>query len=297
LPANFKRHMNRSTSFFKKTFKVLLYTLLIVAGIYLTFMFAFGGYGKKPITLTMPTNNNGHIFFAHRAMSGYYPESSLSAVKGAKDEGLNGVELDIQKDRNGELIIFHDESCERLLGFKGLIDTMTLAEIKKYPLIFQEKVKSDSYVISVKELLDNYSNKLLFYFDMKLTDFKTADDMVKLIRHYGIEKSCIVANSDFPFVFYIEHTYPEITTVLEGFDAGKEWTYYLMPKNLKPDFFSGFSWNLDAAHVAWLKKHDLVDRRIVYGVGIDNIKTMLNYGLKHLIVDYDTAMRHVVTLR
>lgn len=285
--------MNNAASLLKKAFKVLLYSVVIIALIYFVFIFSFGGYGKKPLTLNQPKNSTGRLLFAHRGLSGYYPESSMASVQAAKDIGFDGVELDIQKNGEGELIIFHDETCERLLGIKGTIDTMTMAEIKKYPLIFQEKTKSNSYVISVKELLDIYKDSLFFYFDMKLKDFETADDLVKLIKQYGIEKSCIVANSDFPFIFYIEHTYPDISTVLEGFDAGKEWTYYLMPKSLKPDFYSGFSWNVTQEHVDWLKKNDLLNTRIAYGVGVDNIKTMVDYGLTNLIIDYDTNITSV----
>jgi glycerophosphoryl diester phosphodiesterase len=276
--------------------KGLSISLLILIILYVLFILSFGGYGKKTATFGLPGSKNKSFFFAHRALSLYYPESSIEAVKAAKQRGLDGVELDIMKDRNGELIVFHDqEDCQRLLGFTGRIDTMTLAEIKKYPLIFGEKIKSSSHVMSLDELAESgYKDSLLFYFDMKLTDLKTADDMISFIKKNKIEKNCLVANSSFSFVFYIEYKSPEINTVLEGFDAGKEWTYYLMPKSLKPDFFSGFSWNLDQSHVNWLKKNDLLDSRIVYGVGLENLPVMQSYGLKNLILDYDTLMEPLI---
>jgi len=142
-------------------------------------------------------------------------------------------------------------------------------------------------------LLDRHSKDFLFYFDMKLTDFKTAEDMVDLIKEYGIEKNSIIANSDILFVFYLENKHREISTALEGFDTGKEWTYYLMPRKLKPDFYSSFYWNIDADHVEWLKDHKLMDQRIAYGMVPPDIKPMKDLGITNMIVDYDSTMGNV----
>ena len=284
--------MELSGTRYKKALKITGYFLCGILIIYFTFIFAFGGYGKKDITFHMPVSaDNEGIFFAHRGVSLYYPENSLLSMQQAKDKGFLGVEIDIRKDKDGELIVFHDDFCDRLLGIKGRVDTMTSAEIKKYPLLFNElKFDTNVYMMTVKELLDAYGDDFYFYFDMKLTDFETADDMVEIIKAYHLDKRCIIANSDAPFVFYIENKYPEMTTALEGFDSGKEWTYYLMPKELKPDFFSSFYWNIDTAHVNWLKENDLLDYRISYGMIANDIKPTLGLGLKHLIVDYDSTM-------
>src|SRR3954466_1626272 len=104
--------MTKTAAFFRRLLKVLLYIGIVIIVLYVALMFTFGGYGKKPANLSRPKTGNGLTLFAHRALSLYYPESSMLAVQGAKRKGFSGVELDIQKDGDGELIIFHDEDCE-----------------------------------------------------------------------------------------------------------------------------------------------------------------------------------------
>ncbi|MCW3085382.1 MAG: hypothetical protein JWP12_2748 [Bacteroidetes bacterium] len=79
-------------------------------------------------------------------------------------------------------------------------------------------------------------------------------------------------------------------TVLEGFNAGKEWMYYFIPKNLKPDFLSGFYSATNEAHVNWLKENDLLDSKIAYGVDLKNYKAVLKSGFKNILIDYDSLM-------
>lgn len=278
--------------FAKRLLKGLAYTLLALIGIYLAFMFSYGGFGKKEAGINSHNSApEDKLLFAHRGIDLYYPESCELSIDMAKDAGFPALEIDIRRDKNGELIVFHDDFCERLLGVKGDVDTMSYSDLKKYPLLYREiKYDTNVYMITLRELLDKYSKDFLFYFDMKLTDFETADDMVKIIKEYHIEKHAIIANSDILFVFYLENKHREISTALEGFDSGKEWTYYLMPKKLKPDFYSSFYWNIDSDHIDWLKKKDLMDQRIAYGMVPPDIKPMMDFGISNMIVDFDSTM-------
>jgi hypothetical protein len=52
----------------------------------------------------------------------------------------------------------------------------------------------------------------------------------------------------------MEYRHPEVRTVLEGFVAGKEWTYRLMPVHMRPNLLSSFAATTVEAQVAWLRK-------------------------------------------
>ncbi|PBQ34732.1 hypothetical protein CNR22_24135 [Sphingobacteriaceae bacterium] len=278
--------------FAKKPVKITAYILLCFTSLYFIFMFSYGGFGRKEAALD-PNNAvpDDKLLFAHRGIDLYYPESCELSIDKAKDAGFAALEIDIRRDKNGELIVFHDDFCDRLLGIKGEVDTMTYKDLKKYPLLYrEEKFDTNVYMITLRELLDKYSEDFLFYFDMKLTDFKTAEDMVAIIKEFHIEKHAIIANSDILFVFYLENKHRGIATALEGFDSGKEWTYYLMPKMLKPDFYASFYWNIDTDHIAWLKKNELMDQKIAYGMVPPDIKPMMDFGISNMIVDFDSTM-------
>ncbi len=69
--------------------------------------------------------------FAHRGFSGKYPENTILAFQKALEEGVDGIELDVQLTKDGELVIIHDESVDRTTDGKGLVVAATREELKK----------------------------------------------------------------------------------------------------------------------------------------------------------------------
>lgn len=69
--------------------------------------------------------------FAHRGFSGKYPENTMLAFQKALDEGVDGIELDVQMTGDKELVIIHDESVDRTTDGKGLVASYALEELKK----------------------------------------------------------------------------------------------------------------------------------------------------------------------
>lgn len=74
--------------------------------------------------------------FAHR---GYHcaekgvPENSLPAFQAAIDRGY-GIELDVHLTGDGKLIVFHDDTLDRICGVSGMPETMTWAELSRLSL-------------------------------------------------------------------------------------------------------------------------------------------------------------------
>ncbi len=70
------------------------------------------------------------ILVGHRGMKGSAPENTLAAFRAAAAAGINGVEFDVQRTKDGCLIVFHDENLERLTRAKGQLQDLTWDEIK-----------------------------------------------------------------------------------------------------------------------------------------------------------------------
>ena len=51
--------------------------------------------------------------FAHRGYSGKYPENTMLAFREAEKAGADGIELDVQLSKDGQIVIIHDERWER----------------------------------------------------------------------------------------------------------------------------------------------------------------------------------------
>lgn len=69
--------------------------------------------------------------FAHRGFSGKYPENTILAFQKALDEGVDGIEMDVQLTSDGEVVIIHDEKVDRTTNGKGFVVSYTLEELKK----------------------------------------------------------------------------------------------------------------------------------------------------------------------
>ena len=59
--------------------------------------------------------------FAHRGASGDYPENTMLAFLKALFIGVDGIELDVHKSKDGHLVVIHDEDVQRTFKGKGLI--------------------------------------------------------------------------------------------------------------------------------------------------------------------------------
>ena len=66
------------------------------------------------------------------------PENSMAAFRRAVERG-HAIELDVHVTADNKLVVFHDEKLERMCGVPGLIESWTLADLKKLRLLGTEE--------------------------------------------------------------------------------------------------------------------------------------------------------------
>ena len=247
-----------------------------------------GANNKKFSPNILELEKNRKMLFAHRGIGNYYPENSIDAIRFADTLNFDAIEIDISSTADKKIILFHDEDTERLLGIKSKINQLNYHNIIKYNYIFNNKI-SNSKVVLLEEVFKEYGSKFFYYLDFKTENYEIVLDAIDLIKKYKLTHKVIIASADIFLISKIEYDFPEINTCLEGFNSGKELFYYLILAKLKPDYYSSFLKNVDFSHIEWLKKKNLLNRRIVYGVDSSNYKTAVSLGLPNLIIDYDSS--------
>jgi len=70
------------------------------------------------------------LVFAHRGAKAYAPMNTLPAFKLAAEQGAHGIELDVQRSKDGHPVIVHDYSVEATSDGTGRATEMSLAELK-----------------------------------------------------------------------------------------------------------------------------------------------------------------------
>ncbi len=70
------------------------------------------------------------LVWAHRGASAYAPENTMEAFELACSQKADGIELDVQMTKDGEVVVIHDEMVDRTSNGSGFVKDMTLEELR-----------------------------------------------------------------------------------------------------------------------------------------------------------------------
>lgn len=71
------------------------------------------------------------IVYGHRGAAFYAPENTMSSFFLGLQKGANGLETDIQRTRDGVLVLFHDDTVKRVLNQDGSISEYSFSQLEK----------------------------------------------------------------------------------------------------------------------------------------------------------------------
>ena len=69
---------------------------------------------------------------AHRGFCGKYPENTMLAFQKAVENQCDEIELDVQLTKDGEIVIIHDESIDRVTEATGFVRDYTYEQLRKF---------------------------------------------------------------------------------------------------------------------------------------------------------------------
>ncbi|MEE4596879.1 glycerophosphodiester phosphodiesterase family protein [Streptomyces sp. DSM 41524] len=91
------------------------------------------------------TTHHHTVTVAHRGASAYAPENTLAAVDAADDLGIDWVENDVQRTRDGELIVMHDTTLSRTTDVEQVFPDRAPWKISDFTLDEIEKLDAGSW--------------------------------------------------------------------------------------------------------------------------------------------------------
>ena len=182
-----------------------------------------------------------------------------------------------------------------MLGINANIDELKWSDINKKYLIYNRK-QTTNKVLSLNEFLKQTDSSKILYLDIKKATKPIADSLLSILEKNNKHKNIIIADANLLFLVYLKLKVPNIRVALEGFNKGKEWIYYIIPTNYKPDYYSSFLSEVDENHIKFLKKHKIINNKITYGVDVNNINIVLDFGIQNIILDYDTSIGSIKIL-
>ena len=122
----------------------------------------------------------------HRGAAGHAPENTLASIRTAIGFGVDLVEVDLQRSRDGRVVIIHDQTVDRTTNGKGKVAARTLAELQALNAGKGERIPT------LEEVLEMAEGRVGLMLEIK--EAGIADMTVKLVRKTGFSGTVVYAS-------------------------------------------------------------------------------------------------------
>lgn len=135
----------------------------------------------------LPATKNKFVVVAHRGNHVDMPENTVAAINATIQCGADYAELDLRTTKDGQLVLMHDGTVDRMTNGKGKVSDLTWADIKQ--LKVNSKDGKDYRVPTFAEALRAAKGKVNIYLDFKDADVA---ETWKQIQAAGMEQQIVV---------------------------------------------------------------------------------------------------------
>ncbi|HUK85477.1 MAG TPA: glycerophosphodiester phosphodiesterase family protein [Candidatus Acidoferrum sp.] len=122
----------------------------------------------------------------HRGARAYAPENTLASFKKALEIGVDAVELDVRKTKDNQLVVIHDADVKRTTNGEGLVNDITLKEIKSFDAGIGEKIPT------FEEALDFLDKKVKVFVELKEAGYE--EQVLSIVHQKGVENNVIITS-------------------------------------------------------------------------------------------------------
>jgi glycerophosphoryl diester phosphodiesterase len=145
------------------------------------------------------------------------PENTIPAFKKAIELGCDGIELDVQLTKDGQVVVFHDSFLTRTTDGIGFVNETTLEELKKLDAgrYFSESFKGTKIpsLAEVFDLLNPY--RLTLIIELKGKQETLEYKVAELIKAYNFQDRAVVSSYNYSYLNNIKSSYVDIRTEVD----------------------------------------------------------------------------------
>jgi len=137
------------------------------------------------------------LIIAHRGASHDAVENTLAAFRVAREQGADGVELDVMRCATGEVIVFHDDELERLGKRAGNTRATSLAALREIDLGGGERIPLlDEVLEELGTMLVNVELKLAPTWWARALDDGLAASVAEILARHAAGERALVSSFD-----------------------------------------------------------------------------------------------------
>jgi glycerophosphoryl diester phosphodiesterase len=132
---------------------------------------------------------------AHRGDWRNYADNCIEGIESCIRMGVDMVEIDVSKTKDGHLVLMHDRTIDRTTNGKGAVGDFTLDEIKRLRLRNGLGRATDFKIPTLEEAMQTAKDRILVNLDKSDAYF---DDIYRILEKTGTLKQAVV-KSDKPY--------------------------------------------------------------------------------------------------
>lgn len=129
------------------------------------------------------------LVVAHRGDWRYAPENSLAAIENAIKMGVDIVELDVAKTKDGKLVLMHDNKIDRTTTGKGYVSEWMLDSLKTLRLRNGCSIRTKHAVPTLEEALLLAKGRIMVNLDKSYSIF---DEVYAVLEKTGTTNQVIM---------------------------------------------------------------------------------------------------------
>lgn len=156
--------------------------------------------------------------WAHRGASAYAPENTLEAFRMAVDCKADGIELDVQKTKDGKLVVIHDETLDRVSRASGLVKDFTYEKLKDINVNERFPKLGTQYIPTLEEVYElirptnltvnvELKTGVIFYPEIE-------EQVLELTKQMGMQERVIYSSFNHYTIRKIKRLQPDAVTGL-----------------------------------------------------------------------------------
>jgi glycerophosphoryl diester phosphodiesterase len=105
---------------------------------------------------------------AHRGATGYAPENTIAAFDKGVEMKADYIEIDVQRSKDGELVIIHDNTVDRTTDGTGYVKDLTFEQIRSLDAgSWKGEQFTGEKIPTFDEILDRYHGKTGILIELK----------------------------------------------------------------------------------------------------------------------------------
>lgn len=160
------------------------------------------------------------LVIAHQGGDGVWPGDTMYAFEKAVEIGADVLEMDAHITKDGHVVLMHDETVDRTTDGTGLIESMTLEELKQLDAGYDwSNDGGQTYpfrgqgiqVPALDELFQEFP-QMRYTIEIKLTENPLDEALCNVIREHNMQEKVLVASFHDEAMQQFRETCPEVAT-------------------------------------------------------------------------------------